>query len=98
MSSMRKDNTGYDLKQLLIGAEGTLGVVTKVALQLAPMPRFTQLLFLRAPCLYSYPVLYTLYTTMYSILMQYSSVILYLIALFNINFTFLAWLSVADQT
>ncbi|XP_014672591.1 PREDICTED: D-2-hydroxyglutarate dehydrogenase, mitochondrial-like, partial [Priapulus caudatus] len=32
MSGMRKDNTGYDLKQLLIGSEGTLGVVTKVAI------------------------------------------------------------------
>ncbi len=36
LSALRKDNTGYDLKQLLIGAEGTLGVVTQVALRLAP--------------------------------------------------------------
>ena len=35
---LRKDNTGYDLKQLLIGAEGTLGVVTAAALKLAPIP------------------------------------------------------------
>jgi FAD/FMN-containing dehydrogenase len=34
---LRKDNTGYDLKQLLIGAEGTLGVVTAAALKLAPI-------------------------------------------------------------
>jgi FAD/FMN-containing dehydrogenase len=33
---LRKDNTGYDLKQLLIGAEGTLGVVTAAALKLHP--------------------------------------------------------------
>ena len=30
MSSLKKDNTGYDMKQLFIGAEGTLGVVTKL--------------------------------------------------------------------
>ncbi len=34
---LRKDNTCYDLKQLLIGAEGTLGVVTAAALRLAPV-------------------------------------------------------------
>ncbi len=34
-----KDNTGYDLKQLFIGAEGTLGVVTAAALKLFPQPR-----------------------------------------------------------
>lgn len=36
LSALRKDNTGYDIKQLLIGAEGTLGVVTRVALKLSP--------------------------------------------------------------
>ena len=36
LSALRKDNSGYDLKQLLIGAEGTLGIVTRVALRLAP--------------------------------------------------------------
>ncbi|MCC7410905.1 MAG: FAD-binding oxidoreductase [Gammaproteobacteria bacterium] len=36
---LRKDNTGYDLKQLFIGAEGTLGIVTAVALKLFPRPR-----------------------------------------------------------
>ncbi|MDE2355138.1 MAG: FAD-binding oxidoreductase [Alphaproteobacteria bacterium] len=38
---LRKDNTGYDLKQLLIGAEGTLGIVTAAALKLAP-PRLSR--------------------------------------------------------
>lgn len=35
---LRKDSTGYDMKQLLIGAEGTLGIVTAVALRLVPQP------------------------------------------------------------
>lgn len=39
LRALRKDNTGYDLKQLFIGAEGTLGIVTAVALKLFPRPR-----------------------------------------------------------
>ncbi|EDV20735.1 uncharacterized protein TRIADDRAFT_60696 [Trichoplax adhaerens] len=39
MSTCRKDNTGYDLKQLFIGSEGTLGIITKVAIALAQKPR-----------------------------------------------------------
>ncbi len=38
LSRLRKDNTGYDLKNLLIGAEGTLGVITAASLKLAPIP------------------------------------------------------------
>lgn len=37
--TLRKDNTGYDLKQLFIGAEGTLGIVTKVAISTPRAPR-----------------------------------------------------------
>jgi FAD/FMN-containing dehydrogenase len=37
LKRLRKDNTGYDLKQLLIGAEGTLGVVTAASLKLRPV-------------------------------------------------------------
>jgi FAD/FMN-containing dehydrogenase len=37
LKHLRKDNTGYDLKQLLIGAEGTLGVVTAASLKLYPV-------------------------------------------------------------
>jgi FAD/FMN-containing dehydrogenase len=39
LSKLRKDNTGYDVKSLFIGAEGTLGVVTAVSLRLFPNPR-----------------------------------------------------------
>jgi FAD/FMN-containing dehydrogenase len=39
LRALRKDNTGYDLKQLFIGAEGTLGIVTAVVLKLFPLPR-----------------------------------------------------------
>jgi FAD/FMN-containing dehydrogenase len=38
LSRLRKDNTGYDLRNLLIGAEGTLGVITAAALKLSPRP------------------------------------------------------------
>jgi FAD/FMN-containing dehydrogenase len=38
MRGLRKDNTGYDLKQLFIGAEGTLGVITAAMLRLFPKP------------------------------------------------------------
>ena len=39
LRGLRKDNTGYDLKQLFIGAEGTLGIVTAAVLKLYPKPR-----------------------------------------------------------
>jgi FAD/FMN-containing dehydrogenase len=39
MRGLRKDNTGYDLKQLFVGAEGTLGVITGAVLKLFPLPR-----------------------------------------------------------
>jgi len=39
LNGLRKDNTGYDLKHLFIGAEGTLGIVTKAVLKLFPRPR-----------------------------------------------------------
>ena len=38
LSALRKDNTGLDLKQIFIGAEGTLGVITKVSMHVPPAP------------------------------------------------------------
>jgi len=39
LRTLRKDNTGYDLKNLFVGAEGTLGIITAAALKLYPNPR-----------------------------------------------------------
>lgn len=41
LRGLRKDNTGYDLKHLFIGAEGTLGIITAAVLKLYPRPKFT---------------------------------------------------------
>jgi len=51
LSPLRKDNTGYDLKQMLIGAEGTLGIITAATLKLFPQPltRITSFIGLRSP-------------------------------------------------
>ena len=38
LRGLRKDNTGYDLKQLFIGSEGTLGIITAAVLKLFPLP------------------------------------------------------------
>ena len=43
---LRKDNTGYDLKNLFIGAEGTLGVITAAVLKLYPKPRTHETAFI----------------------------------------------------
>jgi FAD/FMN-containing dehydrogenase len=51
LSKLRKDNTGYDLKNLFIGAEGTLGVITAAVLKLYPRPaaRITAFCGLKTP-------------------------------------------------
>ena len=51
LRGLRKDNTGYDLKQLFIGAEGTLGIITAAVLKLFPMPlgRVTSIVALDTP-------------------------------------------------
>jgi FAD/FMN-containing dehydrogenase len=42
LRALRKDNAGYDLKQMFIGAEGTLGIITAAVLRLFPLPRDRQ--------------------------------------------------------
>jgi len=49
LSEMKKDNTGYDLKHLFIGSEGTLGVVTRVSLACPPRPKSINLALLSLP-------------------------------------------------
>ena len=46
LKRLRKDNTGYDLKHLFIGAEGTLGVITRTTLKLVPAPTQSATVFL----------------------------------------------------
>ena len=46
LRGLRKDNTGYDLKQLFIGGEGTLGIITAATLKLFPKPREIETAFL----------------------------------------------------
>ena len=49
LGKLRKDNTGYDLKQLFIGSEGTLGVITAASLRLFPRPRGRHTAFVGVP-------------------------------------------------
>lgn len=49
LKALRKDNTGYDLKQLFIGAEGTLGLVTAASLKLYPRPAAHETVLAAAP-------------------------------------------------
>ncbi len=46
LGKLKKDNTGYDLKNLFIGAEGTLGIITAAVLKLFPKPRATATAFI----------------------------------------------------
>ncbi len=45
LGGLRKDNTGYDLKQIFIGAEGSLGIITAATLKLSPYPHEKQTAF-----------------------------------------------------
>ena len=49
LSSLRKDNTGYDLRDRFIGAEGTLGIITAASLKLYPQPRTIETAFVAVP-------------------------------------------------
>ncbi len=49
LNKLKKDNTGYDLKNLFIGAEGTLGVITAAVLRLVPRPRAVETAFVGVP-------------------------------------------------
>ncbi|ERP88477.1 D-2-hydroxyacid dehydrogenase [Labrenzia sp. C1B10] len=49
LRTLRKDNTGYDLKQLFIGGEGTLGIITAAALKLFPRPKKLEAAFVGLP-------------------------------------------------
>ncbi|XP_053453210.1 D-2-hydroxyglutarate dehydrogenase, mitochondrial isoform X2 [Nycticebus coucang] len=49
LTSLRKDNTGYDLKQLFIGSEGTLGIITAVSILCPPKPKSVNVAFLESP-------------------------------------------------
>ncbi len=48
LHKLRKNNTGYDLKQLFIGSEGTLGVITRAVLKLSPKPNSQSVAFCAA--------------------------------------------------
>ena len=59
LSSLRKDNTGYDLKQLFIGSEGTLGIITKAAILCPQKPKAVSVAFLgKSQCDISQVVIY----------------------------------------
>src|SRR5262249_16171645 len=46
LNKLKKDNTGYDLRNLFIGAEGTLGIITAAVLKLFPRPRSVETAFI----------------------------------------------------
>ena len=51
LTGLRKDNTGYDLRDLFIGSEGTLGIITAATLKLYPLPAATLTAWAAVPSL-----------------------------------------------
>src|SRR5437763_7453412 len=49
LRKLKKDNTGYDLRHLFVGAEGTLGIITAAVLRLFPRPRAVETAFIGVP-------------------------------------------------
>ncbi len=49
LTNLRKNNTGYDLKHLFIGGEGTLGIVTAAVVKMYPRPKYQQLAMIAVP-------------------------------------------------
>lgn len=49
LNKLKKDNTGYDLRNLFVGAEGTLGVITTAVLKMFPRPRSLETAFIGLP-------------------------------------------------
>ena len=49
LQKLKKDNTGYDLRHIFVGAEGTLGVITAAVLKLFPRPRAVETAFVGVP-------------------------------------------------
>jgi FAD/FMN-containing dehydrogenase len=49
LNKLKKDNTGYDLRNIFIGAEGTLGIITAAVLKMFPRPRSVETVFIGLP-------------------------------------------------
>jgi D-lactate dehydrogenase (cytochrome) len=49
LSKLKKNNTGYDLRHIFVGAEGTLGIITAAALKMFPRPRAVETAFIGLP-------------------------------------------------